>query len=89
MKHPVEERHIAASQDALVVQAIAELARRVRDADDARPWAAAGLDAQFRAAAAHLAAEFAEDDLGAWESRYLSLRHSTSGAPGAGTPLWS
>lgn len=68
VKRLVEERHLAPSQDALVEQAIAEFARRVKDADEARLWAAAGADARFQAEAAQLDAEFAPDDLHAWES---------------------
>jgi hypothetical protein len=49
VKHLVEERHLAPSQDALVEQAIAELARRVRDADDARLWEQAASDGEFQA----------------------------------------
>jgi hypothetical protein len=67
VKRLVEERHLAPSQDALVEQAIAELARRVRDADDARLWQEAGADAEFLAEAHQLDAEFTEDDLRAWE----------------------
>jgi hypothetical protein len=68
VKRLVEERHLASSQDALVEQAIAELARRVRENDEARVWQAAGADAQFRAEAETIDAEFIRDDLRAWES---------------------
>ncbi|MGI8826353.1 MAG: hypothetical protein ACR2JC_12030 [Chloroflexota bacterium] len=68
MKRLVEERHMAPSQDALVEEAIAELARRVRDTDDARLWQAAADDAEFRAEGEQLDAGFAKDDLRAWES---------------------
>ena len=67
VKRLVEERHLAPSQDALVEQAIAELARRVRDADDARRWRQAAVDAGFQAETRQLDAEFAADDLRAWE----------------------
>jgi hypothetical protein len=68
VKRLVEERHLAPSQDALVERAIAELARRVCDADDARLWQEAGADAGFQAEADQVDAEFSSDDLRAWES---------------------
>jgi hypothetical protein len=63
----VKERHLAPSQDALVEQAIIEFARRIRDADDARQWQEAGSDVRFGAESEQLDAEFARDDLRAWE----------------------
>jgi hypothetical protein len=68
VKRLVEERHLAPSQDALVEQAITELARRIRDADDARLWQGAANDADFQAEARQIDAEFGGDDLHAWES---------------------
>lgn len=68
VKHLVEERGLAPSQDALVEQAIAELARRVRDTDDARLWQQARDDDDFRVEARQIDAEFLIDDLDAWES---------------------
>ena len=68
VKRLVEERHLAPSQDALVEQAIAELARRVQDADDARRWQEASSDAEFQAESRQLDIEFSGDDLCAWES---------------------
>jgi hypothetical protein len=66
VKRLVEERHIAPSQDALVEQAIAELARRVRDADDARLWEQAATDLEYQAETGRLDAEFGVDDRHAW-----------------------
>ena len=68
VKYLAEELHVAKSQDAVVEQAIAELARRVRDTYDARLWAEAGADSSFIAESEQLDAEFARDDLLAWES---------------------
>jgi hypothetical protein len=68
VKRLVEERHIASSQDALVEQAINELARRIRDADDADLWASAQDDPSFLAEAAQFDHEFAKDDSEAWEA---------------------
>jgi len=67
VKRLVEEQHIAASQDALVEQAITELARRVRDAEDARLWEQAGINPEFQAEASRLDVEFMQDDLRAWD----------------------
>jgi len=66
VKRLVEERHIAASQDALVEQAITELARRVRDADDARLWEQAATDPEFQAEMTKLNSEFLQDGRRAW-----------------------
>ena len=66
VKRLVEERHLAPSQDALVEQAIAELARCVRDADDARLWQQAAYDTEFQAEAQQIDVEFSRDDLQAW-----------------------
>ena len=45
----VEEEHVAPSQDALVEQAINDLARRIQDAADARLWEVAAADDDFGA----------------------------------------
>jgi len=63
----VKERHVAPTQDALVEQAISELARRLRDADDARLWQQAGSDPEFQEEARQIDSEFASDDARAWE----------------------
>ena len=67
VKRLVEEQHVAPSQDALVEQAITELARRVRDADDARLWQKARDDGEFGAEITEIEAEFAVDDSRAWD----------------------
>jgi hypothetical protein len=67
VKRLVEERHMAPSQDALVEQAIAELARRVRDDDDARLWQQAAGDSEFQVEADLIETAFPADDLEAWE----------------------
>lgn len=63
VKRLVEERHLAPSQDALIEQAISELARRVRDIDDARLWDEARSDAGFQAEAQQLDDDFPGGDL--------------------------
>lgn len=67
VKRLVEDRHIAPTQDALVEQAIIELERRIRDADDARLWGQAAADGEFQDEARRLDSEFVEDDRRAWE----------------------
>jgi hypothetical protein len=61
-----ERRAVAATQDGVVEVAIRELARRVRDADDAERWTRAAADPEFVAEAEQLAREFASDDRAAW-----------------------
>lgn len=58
VKRLVDEQHLALSQDALVEQAINELARRVQDAVDARLWGEATADDEFQAEALQIDAEF-------------------------------
>ena len=67
VKRLVEEQHVAPSQDALVEQAVIELARRLLDADDARRWQQASTDPEFRAEAQAIDKLFAVDDLEAWD----------------------
>lgn len=67
VKRLVEQRHLAPSQDALIEQAIADFARRVRDVDDAQLWEVAGADSQFQAEMETLDVEFIRDDLRSWE----------------------
>jgi hypothetical protein len=45
----VEVDHVAATQDALVEYAIAELDRYIRDAHDAQLWSESLLDMEFQA----------------------------------------
>ncbi|MFL5799474.1 MAG: hypothetical protein ACJ77A_16265 [Actinomycetota bacterium] len=61
-----ERKQVAATQDAVVEVAIRELARRVRETDDAERWARAAADPEFVAEAGQLAREFASDDRAAW-----------------------
>lgn len=67
VKRLVEDRHAAPTQDALVEQAIMELERRIRDADDARLWEQAAGDRGFRDEARRLDDEFVADDRRAWD----------------------
>jgi hypothetical protein len=67
VKRLVDEQHVAPSQDALVEQAINELARRVQDMADARLWREAAADDEFQAEALQIDAEFSLDDFHAWE----------------------
>lgn len=67
VKRLVEEEHVAPSQDALVEQAIAELDRLVREANDARLWSQAASDPQFQAELRRIDAELPSDDLAAWD----------------------
>lgn len=66
VKRLVDEERIAPTQDAVVEQAIQELARRLRDAGDARLWGSAARDPEFVAEARDIDAFFAEDDVRAW-----------------------
>jgi hypothetical protein len=68
VKQLIEEQHEAPSQDALVEQAVIELARCLRDVDDARLWQKAAADADFQAEAKALDNEFAADDDEAWDA---------------------
>ena len=63
----MEECHVAPTQDALVEQAISELARRLRDADDARLWQQAAESAAFQEETRQLDLEFSVDDVEAWD----------------------
>jgi hypothetical protein len=67
VKRPVEVEHVAATQDALVEQAIAELDRFVHDARDARLWSQAALDAAFQAELVQIDQDLPHDDPAAWE----------------------
>ncbi len=67
VKRLVEEDHIAPTQDALVEQAIAEFARLIRDAADARLWEQAAHDPEFQAEVSSIDAELPADDLAAWD----------------------
>lgn len=60
------ERRIAPTQDALVELAVDELARHVREADEADAWAAAAADPEFAAEAAELEAAYRTADGETW-----------------------
>ncbi len=61
-----ERKAVAATQDGVVEIAIHELARRVRDADNAERWADAANDPEFVAEVEGLAGGFGSDDRAAW-----------------------
>ncbi|HEV8698998.1 MAG TPA: hypothetical protein VGQ89_14980 [Candidatus Limnocylindrales bacterium] len=60
------ERKVAPTQDALVELAVDELARHVREADEADAWAAAAADPEFVAEAEELAAAYRTADAETW-----------------------
>ncbi len=60
------ERKVAPTQDALVELAVDELARHVRDADEADVWAAAAADPEFAAEAEDLEAAYRTADGETW-----------------------
>lgn len=62
----VADRGVAPSQDALVELAVDELARHVREADEADAWAAAAVDPEFIAEAAELEAAYRTADAETW-----------------------
>lgn len=60
------ERKVAPTQDALVELAVDELARHVRDADEADAWTGAAADPEFVAEAADLDAAYRTADDETW-----------------------
>lgn len=62
----VAERHVAATQDALVELAVDELARRVLEGDEAIVWAAATTDPEFIAEVEELEAGYRTADAETW-----------------------
>jgi hypothetical protein len=60
------ERQIAPTQDALVELAVDELARHVREADEAETWAAAVADPEFAAEVADIDAVYRDGDAESW-----------------------
>ena len=60
------ERKVAPTQDALVELAIDELARHVRETDEADAWAAAAADPEFAAEAVDLEAAYRTADAETW-----------------------
>lgn len=57
---------VAETQDGVVELAVDELARRLRDADEADRWAAAAEDPAFRAEALDIDAAYATADRETW-----------------------
>jgi hypothetical protein len=57
---------VADTQDGVVELAVDELARRLREADEADRWAAAAEDPTFRTEAADVAGAFAIADRETW-----------------------
>ena len=62
----VAEHHLAPTQDALVELAVDELARHVRDADEADAWSAAASDREFTAESDELEAAYRIADAETW-----------------------
>lgn len=60
------QRKVAPTQDALVELAVDELARQVRDADEADAWTAAAADREFVAEAEDLDAAYRTADAETW-----------------------
>lgn len=60
------EHGVAASQDAVVERAIDDLARRIREAEEADAWARAAEDPLFTGEMRALDAEFATADAETW-----------------------
>lgn len=62
----VADRGVAPTQDALVELAVDELARHVREADEADAWAEATADPEFTAEATDLEAAYRTADAETW-----------------------
>ena len=60
------ERQVAPTQDALVELAVDELARHVREADEAEAWTAAAADPEFRAEVDELEAVYSDAAAETW-----------------------
>jgi hypothetical protein len=60
------ERKVAPTQDALVELAVDELARHIRETDEADAWAAAAADPEFVAEAQELEAAYDIADAETW-----------------------
>ncbi len=63
------EYGLADSQDGIVELAVDELARHLREAEEADAWAAAAGDPEFRAEARAVEREFAAADAETWTPR--------------------
>lgn len=62
----VSERRVAPTQDALVELAVDELARHVREADEAEAWATATTDREFMAESDELETAYRIADAETW-----------------------
>jgi hypothetical protein len=62
----VADRQVAPTQDALVELAVDELARHVREADEADAWAAAAADPEFAAESEDLQTAYRTADAETW-----------------------
>ena len=62
----VTERGVAPTQDALVELAVDELARHVREADEAEAWTAAANDREFTVESDELEAAYQTADAETW-----------------------
>ena len=67
VKRLVEVEHIAATQDALVERAVAELGRMVRDMQEAQLWGHAAQDALLQRELLEIDDDLPADDLAKWE----------------------
>jgi hypothetical protein len=61
-----DDYHAAPTQDAVVELAVSELARRLREADEARTWEAAGKDPAFTGEAQDIEAAYRGADRETW-----------------------
>lgn len=62
----VTERGVARTQDAVVELAVDELARHLREADEAEAWTAAASDREFTAESEELEAVYRTADAETW-----------------------
>ncbi len=61
-----DEYHAAPTQDAVVELAVSELARNLRDADEARAWEVAGTDPDFVSEAQEIEDAYGGADRETW-----------------------
>lgn len=66
VKSLVTQHRVAPTQDALVELAVDELARHIREADEAEAWTAAANDREFTAEFAELEAAYQTADAETW-----------------------
>ena len=67
VKRLADVEHVAATQDAVVEYAIAEISRQLRDAQDAQCWSAARADDQLQQEVRQIDADLPAADLTRWE----------------------